>query len=136
VTAQLRQPNRIIICEHIRKSGTSLSFDEIYQLYPVGSRQGYALRQALASMLSEGKLIERDGKYSLAPEIAAWLEDRAETEAKKVRPDVVPPRTPPVFRPLSAKHIPSTQGTRPGCDAREVHFKTVGVDDQYRRLEA
>lgn len=90
----------------------------IKRVYP--SYHSQNIKQSLDSLIRQ-QLIEmiEDGTIKLS----TYLEEVAEAAATRERKkgEIVKPADPPVFRPLSARHIPSARGTRDDAPAREFH---------------
>lgn len=79
-----------------------------------------AIGKAIESMQKRGWLVAAGDEFDLAQQIHDRLDAEKRSAAQKG--EIVPPPAPPVFRPLSAKYIPSAHGTRAEPFAREAHF--------------
>ena len=83
-------------------------------------------------MILDGQLCEKDGKISLTDDARASMSEMVEIDAKPL--DIVPPRSAPEFRPISAKYVPNAGGRRPGTEAREFSFKALSSKIPVRGL--
>ncbi len=79
-----------------------------------------AIEKAVNSMLKRGWLMVAGDEFDLSQQIHDRLDAERRSAAQKG--EIVPPPAPPVFRPLSAKYIPSAHGTRAEASVREAHF--------------
>ena len=95
-----RQKCRIKLAETIHTLGPMSQADLVCATRKsIGS--GFEANRAAQKMIDNGMLIEDCGKLRLSYDMHAWLEDRKEITEKRVKPEVVQPRTAPAFKPLN-----------------------------------
>jgi hypothetical protein len=106
---------------------------EIRESLPDGWQHLHNFLRSLEGMVRDGQLLVEGDVLSLPGETSAYLTELAAAEAQRKNAGVplVPPRSVPPFRPLSAKYIPSAYGTRSDAGQREIHFFTLSSNVVY-----
>lgn len=119
------QPNRWIIAECIYKHGP-MSFTALANYVRDTNQSRTSVATTVRCMLEAGQLIGDDSALDTSDEMDVAIAERAEAKAKEPLPQIAQPKTAPIFRPLSAKNIPSSKGTRDDTPPRDMHFVSAG----------
>ena len=88
----------------------------------------YNVQSALDCMVADNQVTFDGSIYTLTEDSKAFVLDLLESAARNKQPkNLVPPRDPPIFRPLSRNLLPNVHGNRPDAPRREEHrIITIG----------
>jgi hypothetical protein len=121
------QSARLRVAESIYINGPMTSGALVQSLrHSLGGKSN--IYAALEGMREDEQVLIRNDMYHLSEDAAAFIADRLESHNRRAKPqNLVPPRTPPTFKPMNSKYIPSALGTRPDAPQRAEHrIITIG----------
>lgn len=100
--------------------------EAVFRALP-GRRENYP-RVCVSELIAAGLLTESNGLLNCGREFNDYFAQLTIEEAEAPKVDLVPPRTAPAFKPLSAKNMLPKVPTRDDAQPlRDIYFKTGSV---------